>query len=173
MWRQIARLSLIVLALIQPALPMSEQERREYRDKLLKILPPAPQFQQWLDKTDELPPDFDALPRINGLPDPLKFLDGRPVRNASDWKSRREEIGQLYQKYDIGTFPPKPKLDRAVVLDETRGQGYLVRNLRLEFGPQGKGSMRVQVMIPDGKGPFPVLISAPGPSMRPVTTSAV
>jgi len=62
MWRQIARLSLIVLALIQPALPMSEQERREYRDKLLKILPPAPQFQQWLDKTDELPPDFDALP---------------------------------------------------------------------------------------------------------------
>ena len=159
MWRQIARLSLIVLALIQPALPMSEQERREYRDKLLKILPPAPQFQQWLDKTDELPPDFDALPRINGLPDPLKFLDGRTVKNAADWKARRAEIWKLYQKYDLGTFPPKPKLDRAMVLDETPGNGYLIRNVRLEFGPQSKGTMRVQVMIPTGKGPFPVLIS--------------
>jgi pimeloyl-ACP methyl ester carboxylesterase len=159
MTTRIAAASLIALALIQPASSMNEQERRDYRDKLLKILPPAPQFQQWLDKTGELPPDFDALPRMNGLPDPLKFLDGRPVKNAADWKARRAEIWQLYQKYDIGTFPPKPKLDRAVVLDETSGNGYLIRNLRLEFGPQSKGTMRVQVMIPNGKGPFPVLIS--------------
>ena len=76
---------------------------------------------------------------MNGLPDPLKFLDGRPVRTAADWKARRAEIWQLYQKYDLGTFPPKPKLDRAVVLDETRATGYLIRNLRLEFGPRGKG----------------------------------
>ena len=45
MKKQIAFSVLIALALIQPASPMSEQERREYRDKLLKILPPAPQFQ--------------------------------------------------------------------------------------------------------------------------------
>jgi pimeloyl-ACP methyl ester carboxylesterase len=151
--------ALTLLTLIQPVWPMSVEQRREYLDKLLKILPPAPQFQQWLDKTGELPPDFDALPRMNGLPDPLKFLDGRPVKSAADWKARRAEIWSLYQKYDLGTFPPKPKLDRAVVLDETRGNGYLIRNVRLEFGPQGKGSMRVQVMIPSGQGPFPVLIS--------------
>ena len=138
---------------------MSVEDRREYLDKLLKTLPPAPQFQQWLDKTGELPPDFDALPRVNGLPDPLKFLDGKPVKNAADWKARRAEIWQLYQKYDIGTFPPKPKLDRVVTLDESTGDGYLIRNVRLEFGPEGKGSIRVQVMIPSGKGPFPVLIS--------------
>ena len=150
---------LTLLTLVQPVWPMSVEQRREYLDKLLKILPPAPQFQQWLDKTGELPPDFDALPRMNGLPDPLKFLDGRPVKNAADWKKRRAEIWSLYQKYDLGTFPPKPKLDRAVVLDETRGDGYLIRNVRLEFGPQSKGTMRVQVMIPNGQGPFPVLIS--------------
>jgi pimeloyl-ACP methyl ester carboxylesterase len=154
----------LVLSLLQPVCPMSVEQRREYLDKLLKILPPAPQFQQWLDKTGELSPDFDALPRMNGLPDPLKFLDGHPVKNAADWKARRAEIWSLYQKYDLGTFPPKPKLDRAVVLDETRGNGYLIRNVRLEFGPQDasgqpKGTMRVQVMIPSGQGPFPVLIS--------------
>src|SRR5580692_5356858 len=157
--RQITFSVLAVLAFVRIASPMTVEERREYLAKLLKTLPASPQFQQWLDKSGELPPDFDALPRMNALPDPLKFLDGRPVRNASDWKARRAEIWQLYQKYDIGTFPPKPKLDRAVVLDETPGDGYLIRNVRLEFGPDTKATMRVQVMIPAGKGPFPVLIS--------------
>jgi pimeloyl-ACP methyl ester carboxylesterase len=155
------------LALVRPAGAMTPEERREYLDKLLKILPDAPQFKQWLDKTGELPPDFDALPRVNGLPDPLKFLDAKPVRNAADWKSRRAEIWQLYQQYDVGTFPAKPKLDRVVMLDETPGKGYLIRNVRLEFGPQGKGSMRVQVMIPEGKGPFPVLLSPNLPGWGP------
>jgi len=160
-------LLLASLALVPPAGAMTSEERREYLDKLLKILPDAPQFKQWLDKTGELPPDFDALPRVNGLPDPLKFLGGRPVRNAADWKSRRAEIWQLYQQYDLGTFPAKPKLDRIVMLDETSGKGFLIRNVRLEFGPQGKGSMRVQVMIPEGKGPFPVLLSPNLPGWGP------
>src|SRR5580704_11995379 len=157
----------IVFALACPSSAMTPQERREYLDQLLKILPPAPAFQQWLDKTGEPPPDFDALPRVNGLPDPLTFLDGRAVKTAADWRARRTEIWQLYQKYDIGTFPAKPKLDRAVVLDETPGSGYVVRNVRLEFGPQGKGTMRVQLMIPSGTGPFPVLISPSLPGWAP------
>ena len=144
---------------VQQSYSMTPQERREYLDKLLKILPPVPSFQQWLDKTGEIPPDYDALPRINGLPDPLTFLDGHTVKTAADWRTRRGEIWQLYQKYDIGTFPAKPRLDRVVMLDETPGNGYLIRNVRLEFGPQGKGTMRVQLMIPSGSGPFPVLIS--------------
>jgi dienelactone hydrolase len=151
--------ALFAIALNRPAGSMTPEERRQYQQKLLEILPDVPSFRQWLEKTGEIVPDFDAFPRVNGLPDPLKFLDGRPVRNAAEWRARRAEIRQLYEKYDIGTFPPKPKIDRVVALDETPGKGYLVRNVRLEFGPQGKGSVRVQVMIPEGKGPFPVLIS--------------
>ncbi len=146
-------------ALLLPASAMTVEERRQYLEKLQQILPDVPSFREWLRTSGELPPDFDALPRVNGLPDPLKFLDGLKVRTPQDWRRRRAEIRQLFEKYQLGTFPPKPKLDRAVVLDETRGSGYLVRNLRLEFGPQSKGSLRVQVMIPDGKGPFPALIS--------------
>ncbi len=138
---------------------MTQQERREYLAKLQQILPDVPAFREWLERSGELPPDFDALPRINGLPEPLQFMDGKPVRTPRDWLSRRAEIQRLFEKYDLGTFPPKPKLDRAVVLDETPGKGYLVRNVRLEFGPGSKGTMRVQLMIPEGKGPFPVLIS--------------
>ena len=155
-------LALTVLALAMfraPAFSMTPEERREYLQKLLQILPDVPSFKQWLDKTGTLPPDFDSLPRMNGLPDPLKFLDGKTVRTAADWKSRRAEIRQLYEKYDLGTIPPKPRLDRAVVLDETRGNGLVTRNVRLEFGPQSKGTLRVRVVIPDGKGPFPALMA--------------
>jgi len=159
MKHHLAFCGLALLAFVRSASPITPEERREYLNKLLQILPDVPSFQQWLAKTGEIPPDFDAFPRINGLPDPLRFLDGRPVRTATDWKARRAEIRQLFEKYDLGSFPPKPKLDRAVVLDETPGKGYLVRNVRLEFGPEGKGAMRAQVMIPDGKGPFPALIS--------------
>ncbi len=151
----------LVLALLlgQSSFAMTEAERRQYLEKLQQILPDVPSFREWLQSSGELPPDFDSLPRVNGLPDPLHFLDGRPVRTPAEWRVRRAEIQRLYEKYDLGTFPPKPKLDRAVVLDETPGRGYLVRNLRLEFGPGSKGTMRVQVMIPEGKGPYPVLIS--------------
>lgn len=151
---------LLILTALPQLRAMTPDERREYLAKLQAILPDVPSFREWLDKTGELPPDFDSFPRVNGLPDPLKFLDGRPVRTALEWKARRAEIRQLFEKYDSGTFPERPKLDRAVVLDETRGKGYLIRNVRLEFGPGSKGTMRVQVMIPDGKGPFPVLMAS-------------
>jgi pimeloyl-ACP methyl ester carboxylesterase len=157
---QIALFSLtLLLPASRPSAAMTPEERRQYLEKLQQILPDVPSFREWLQKSGELPPDFDAFPRINGLPDPLKYLDGRPVRTAQEWSQRRAEIKQLFEKYQLGTFPPRPKLDRAVVLDETPSRGYLVRNLRLEFGPGSKGTMRMQVMIPEGKGPFPVLIS--------------
>ena len=167
MTRSVLSKVLVVLTLLQPLHAMTPEERREYREKLLKILPDVPLFKAWIDKTDELPPDFDALPKSNGLPDPLRFLDGRPVRSAQDWKTRRAEIRRLFEKYDLGAFPPKPKLDGAVVIDETRSKGYLIRNLRLEFGTGRRGTMRVQIMIPDGKGPFPVLISPNLPGWGP------
>jgi dienelactone hydrolase len=159
MRRYVTSIALAVVICSVPASSMTTEERRQYLEKLQQILPAVPSFQQWLEKTGELPPDFDTLPRINGLPDPLKFLDGKPVKTAADWKSRRAEIRQLFEKYDLGTIPPKPKLDRVVLLDETPGKGYVIRNVRLEFGPGSKGTLRVQVMIPDGKGPFPVLMA--------------
>jgi acetyl esterase/lipase len=144
----------------QTQAPMSTEQRQEYLEKLLQILPPDPTFDTWLKKTNTLPPDFNSLPRQNPLPDPLTFLDGHKVTTAAEWPARREEISKLQQKYVWGTFPPKPKIDHVTVLDEKHSDGYLVRNVRLEFGPGDKGTMRVRVYVPDGKGPFPVLISA-------------
>jgi dienelactone hydrolase len=140
--------------------PMSVEDRKAYLEKLEQILPPDPSFDAWQKKTNALPPDFNSLPRHNSLPDPLTFLDGRHVTTAAQWPARREEISTLSQKYVWGKVPPRPKIDHVTVLDETHEEGYTVRNVRLEFGPESKGTVRVRVYIPDGKGPFPVLINS-------------
>src|SRR5262245_38933624 len=150
---------LALLAVALPSSAMTPQERKAYLDKLVQILPPVPSFNAWLQRTGELPPDFDALPKINGLPDPLRFLDGRVVKTPDDWTARRAEIYALEQKYDLGSFPPKPKLDNVVVLNETTANGRTTRNVRLEFGPERKATLRAVVTIPSGDGPFPVMIS--------------
>jgi pimeloyl-ACP methyl ester carboxylesterase len=152
--------SFLILGLTAVAQDTSTKEGRlEYREKIQQILPSDPYFDTWLKKTNALPPDFSSLPKQNDLPDPLTFMDGRKVVTTADWAARRSEIDALSQKYVWGTLPPKPKIDHVIVLDEKQGDGYLVRNVRLVFGPEDKGSMRVRVVIPSGSGPFPVLVN--------------
>ena len=150
---------LSAIAGAQTEKPMSTEDRAQYLERLLQILPPDPSFDAWLKNTNALPPDFNSLPRHNSLPDPLSFLDGRKVSTAAQWPARREEISNLSQKYEWGKLPPRPKIDHVTVLDERHENGYTVRNVRLEFGPGSKGTMRVRVYIPDGDGPFPALIN--------------
>src|SRR4051812_33294568 len=92
-------LTLLFLTALAPLHAMTAEERKQYLTKLQGIIPDVPSFRQWVEKTGEMPPDFDVLPRVNGLPDPLRFLDGRPVRTPLDWKARRTEIRQLFEKY--------------------------------------------------------------------------
>ncbi len=148
----------VALGVATVATAMTEPQRREHLDWMLKHLPDSPEWRAWQQKSGELPPDFDALPSTNALPDPFRFTDGRMVKSAADWTARRAEIRALYEKFDLGTVPPKPKLDRVVPLEETKRHGYLTRNVRLEFGPDDKATALVTVTIPDGAGPFPVLI---------------
>jgi hypothetical protein len=150
-----------LLASAQAAMPMTLKERRQYRDSLINILPDVPAFDDWVKKTDELPPDFDALPRQNALPDPLAYFDGHAVKTPQDWDARRNEILTLFQKYAWGSIPPHAKLARADV-EETKSAGYRTQSVVLHVGPDGKGIMHVRLVIPDGRGPFPVLM---GPSL--------
>jgi len=160
----------LAVALIFPALAlrlpaMTEQGRRDYLHWMLTSLPPAPAFNQWVKTKGELPPDFDAYPRNNYLPEPLQFLNGKPVVTAADWTARRTEIKHLFEKYDVGTFPPKGKIDQVTVLEESKGDGYWKRVVRLNYGPGGQASTEVTVIAPSGDGPFPVLIGGTASSL--------
>ncbi len=137
---------------------LTEQERKDHVQWMLQSLPPSPPWTEWQQKTNALPPDFDALASANYLPDPLKFQDGRAVRMPADWPERRKEIRALFEKYVVGTLPPKPKLDRVVSVEESRQKGYSTRVVRLEYGPESRITSEVTLTLPDGPGPFPVLI---------------
>lgn len=157
--RSIFRLLILSLFLVLRASgAMSQGERQQVVDWMKDSLPEVPSWNAWQEESGELPPDFATLPKIPGLPDPLQFVDGRRVHTPADWAERRAEIRKLFEHYVTGAFPPKPAITNAVILDETRGDGFVTRNVRLEFGPDGRGTLRVQVTLPDGVGPFPVLI---------------
>ena len=129
---------------------MSVGQRQAHLDWMLTNLPAAPDWNEWQRRTGELPPDYDALPRANFLPDPFHFADGRRVNVPADRPARRAEIRRLFEKRAIGSIPPKPKLEHSVQLDETRGAGYVTHSVRLEFGPGRKATAQVTVTIPDG-----------------------
>ncbi|MCR4859546.1 MAG: alpha/beta fold hydrolase [Bacteroidales bacterium] len=137
------------------------ESREDYLRWMQENLPECPEFDAWQQRTGTLPPDFDALPRQNLLPDAGTFLDGTPVRTEADWERRRAEILDLFVRYEWGSYPPKAAISRVEVLEESETAGIRSKTVRLWFGPQGKGSVRASVSIPSGRPGerFPVFLS--------------
>ena len=156
----LAGIAVALVTLANPLRATTEQDQRAYLEWMLKSLPDAPQFTQWQQRTGELPPDFNAFLRNNFLPDPLTFMNGRTVRNASDWTARRAEIRQALEKWQVGSVPPKATTFKTTIQSETPGNGYITRVVEIEYGPRADKTTTVTVTltIPQGNGPFPVMI---------------
>ncbi|WP_435021518.1 prolyl oligopeptidase family serine peptidase [Tundrisphaera sp. TA3] len=86
---------------------------------------------------------------------PLKFEDGRPVRDASDWAERRSEIRAAWHAA-MGAWPPlieAPKVER---LETVAEQGYTRQKLRVEVAPDR--TVDGYWLRPEGQGPFPAML---------------
>jgi dienelactone hydrolase len=154
-------------------------KRKQALAELKSLLPPSNlkatarinatdrSWNDWVDRTGELPPDFDAMPGQPFLPDPLAG-----VRTPAEWKRRRDEIRGQIEHWITGKMPPAPTNLRAVITSEQQEGGVTVRDVRLEFGPDHKATLRVQLVIPPGKGPFPVFLTN-HPRTRPWIAPAV
>jgi dienelactone hydrolase len=163
------------LVLAAAALPAAD--RKQDLDNLLKILPPSStritgrisaqdkSWEEWARRTGELPPDFDSLPSVPGLPE-ARFT----TREA--WPRERQRIRALFEQWFYGKMPPAPDNLRAVVTGTHDENGVTVRDVHLEFGPGRRATLRVQLMIPPGKGPFPVFLTN-HPRTRPWVATAV
>jgi pimeloyl-ACP methyl ester carboxylesterase len=148
--------------------------RRQTRDELLQMLqpsrPPATgrinafdrTWEDWLRRTGELPPDFDAMPSIPNLPDPLVLREGGknvPVTTPALWAQQRQALRADVEHWIFGTMPPAPDNLRATVTATHRESGATVREVRLVFGPARRATLRIELVIPDGTGPFPVFLT--------------
>jgi dienelactone hydrolase len=148
-------------------------KQKEYLEKLLRWLPPDrirngpvsildETFQDWLKRTGELPPDFDNMPSIPFLPDPLILDEGEgniPVRTMAQWNDKRKWMKMHLEYYITGTYPPKPDNLQASILSEKKDGETILRMVELKFGPGHQARLMVELMIPPGEGPFPVFLT--------------
>jgi dienelactone hydrolase len=172
-------LALCPLLLAAQAPDAAARRRAESLDVLLKTLSRSStritgrisaadkSWEDWARRTGELPPDFAAMPSVPELPDPLER-----VATPAQWAEKRQWIRAQFEQWVVGHMPPAPDNLRAVVTGTRREGDFTVRDVRLEFGPGHKATLRVQLMIPPGKGPFPVFMTN-HPRTRPWVATAV
>ena len=100
---------------------------------------------------------IDQLPSIPMLPDPFAFSDGSGrVSNFNDWTRRRSEIKSKIEHYEIGVKPNRPDDIKATFINDT---------LTVLVNDRGKTVTLVsRVIIPNGEGPFPVIIGMNRPT---------
>lgn len=175
---------LFLLLLAAVAFGQAPGQQRATLDELLRLLRPSrvpadgrinahdKTWEEWLRRTGELPPDFNSLPSVPGLPDPLLGEDGKPITTPEQWTRRKPQLRDQIEHWMFGRFPPAPTNLRAVVTATKREGRVTVREVRLEFGPSHRATLRIELVIPDGQGPFPVFLTNHGRN-RPWIYTAV
>jgi dienelactone hydrolase len=151
------------------------ERRKGYLEALQKVLPRTTtneltgrmnggdrNWEAWVTRTGELPPDFESMPSSNLLPDPLVRVERAsrtPITTLEEWAKQRQWIRSQFEHWVYGKMPPPPDNLRAVETGRHREGGVTVREVRLEFGPDHRGNLHLHLFIPDGKGPFPVFLT--------------
>ena len=105
-------------------------------------------------------PAVDELPETKGLPDPFLGKDGARVTTQAAWTAHRKWLRDLVVHYQYGRSPPAPDNLRveAETVTERADIGATEKRLVLSMGPGHRVRMRVRLLIPKGKGPFPVVV---------------
>jgi hypothetical protein len=125
-----------------------------------------PLFASMATATSDMPdsPEPQDGTYVNAdLPPLMEFLDGTPVRTIRDFGRRKEEIRKLFCRYFIGSFPEEvPEIIGADVVTEGRSDdGTIRRRVKLTFATRNEASFEIDVWIPKGDGPFPLLLTQP------------
>ena len=119
-------------------------------------------WMDWQARTGELPPDFEALPSMPFLPDPLIVDEGGKniaVKDLSQWNAQREYFKDQVRHLFSGTFPPAPAKVVGRILDERLEDGVKIQLIELRFGEDPRARLTIELFTPPGKGPFPVFMS--------------
>lgn len=105
----------------------------------------------WLRRSGELPPDFSKMKSVPMLPEPLvddQNGEAVEIKTLAQWEKRKAWIKEQYQYWVSGHFPPAPTNLKATVLSDTLMQGVRIQMIQLNFGPDQKAKMTLELMIP-------------------------
>lgn len=103
-------------------------------------------------------PSNPTLLTIQKLPDPFLPISGPRITTKSGWKCRQEEISALFQRYELGTLPPKPSSVTASFSSNT---------LTINCAEGGKSiTFTASITYPSsGRAPYPAIIAVGGMSI--------
>jgi dienelactone hydrolase len=87
---------------------------------------------------------------------PLNFYDGRPVKTAKDWKERRKEILDRWNKM-MGEWPPFLKDQKMKLIDTVKRDGFTQFRIRFKWMPNEE--TEGYLLVPDAKGKKPAVIT--------------
>lgn len=155
--------------------PEAVQARRQaWLEYLFRVLPPsrAPEngrinahdrtWEEWVHRTGELPPDFATMSARAELLDPLR-PEGDPTRpriaTPDEWARQRQWIRAQVEHWLFGRMPPAPDNLRVASSEQHREGNVTVRRVLLEFGPDHRAKLHLELLIPDGRGPRPVFLT--------------
>ena len=99
------------------------------------------------------------------LPDPFRFESGERVKSLDDWRKRRRELTDLVVEIEYGGLPPSPSgvtgeplhTHQVVRFDEASFTQY-----RLLNDDDPSFHFRLDVLVPAGEGPYPVVLIGDG-----------
>ncbi|WP_236971485.1 alpha/beta fold hydrolase [Membranihabitans marinus] len=148
-------------------------KRQKYLEEILNVLPEDrpgfgrvsyldSTFKDWLSRTGELPPDFDRLPSIVNLPNPLMIDEGVnniAVSTPQQWQGQRQWMKKALQYYITGSFPTDVGEVKAKIISEKMDGEVKLQLIELRFGPNNAAKLTLEMMIPPGSGPFPVFMT--------------
>jgi hypothetical protein len=97
------------------------------------------------------------------LPDPFLMNNGSRVKNANDWKTRREELKEKFQLLEYGHFATASPVTVVnfptdSIIKSERGT-VKKRIIHLKTGNDGSKAFTINLFVPEnGEGPFPVIV---------------
>lgn len=136
------------------------QEKPSSHDSFVSIHDQT--WEDWIERTGELPPNFGVTPSIPFLPDPLIIGEGKEnekVTTMAQWKAQRAYFRQQVKHILSGTFPDPPNNLKAEILSEKTENGVRIQMIELRFGENHKAKLTLEVFTPPGDGPFPVFMT--------------
>lgn len=96
------------------------------------------------------------------LPDLFRFNNGQPVRSPAEWTRRRIEIAEAIIPLEYGGLPPTPPRTTCEILHTTTVRSPLKMQFttcRVQTGPDRPYAFLMTLLIPEGKGPYPVILT--------------
>ncbi|WP_228692744.1 alpha/beta fold hydrolase [Lunatimonas sp.] len=142
--------------------PTPAQRPRDVFASFVRLSAQDSTWDAWQSRTGELPPNFDRMPSIPLLPDPLVWNEGEqslPITNLSQWYNQRDWMKEKVKELFAGTFPDPPKNMTSNILEERLENEVLVQRIELRFGAHPDAKLNLEVFTPPGEGPFPVFIT--------------